>query len=136
MLDLWSNTLGDAGAAQLARALPGHATLSELSLGRNGVGDAGAAALAAVLGGGGCGALRQLALAWNDIGDSGADALAAALPAVPALRELNLYVNDAIGDAGADALAAAAAARADAGSPVIVTVRTPRERAERSGAAL
>merc|ERR1711924_65487 len=47
-LDLYFNSIGDAGAAALAEALPA-SKLTTLSLGSNSIGDAGAAALVKAL---------------------------------------------------------------------------------------
>jgi hypothetical protein len=79
-VDLYGQrSVGPAGTARVARALPRHA-----------------------------GALRTLALYGCDAGDAGARSLAAALPSLRRLETLDLRWN-AVGDAGAASIARAAA---------------------------
>ncbi len=70
------NGIGDAGAAALAAAVKGHATLARLDLSGNGIGEAGAGALAEALLRGPPAALTRLDLGNNQLGDVGAHAVA------------------------------------------------------------
>ena len=107
-------SLGDEGAAALARALPsGYCVLTNLMLGRNGITDVGATALAEAMPRSEL--LYLLNLANNEIGDDGAAAFARALRAGSDVYTLGLSWNR-VGDAGAIALAEALAARRSAPS--------------------
>eukprot|EP01045_Picozoa_sp_COSAG04_P029626 COSAG04_NODE_4915_length_1827_cov_2.114583_2_plen_484_part_00 len=94
------NTLGDAGVAALAKALP--PTLEWLALEGTGCGDEGLVALAAALPA--LTRLDSLDFGRNPLGDAGVAALAKALP--PSLDELYL-ADTGCGDDGLVALAAA-----------------------------
>jgi hypothetical protein len=96
------NRIGDNGATELARALAGNATLTELHLNNNTIGDAGATELARALAGNAT--LTALHLNGNYIGAAGATELARALAANATLTRLALYNNN-IGAAGATELA-------------------------------
>jgi Ran GTPase-activating protein (RanGAP) involved in mRNA processing and transport len=107
-------SLGDEGAAALARALPeGYCVLTNLLIGRNGITDVGAAALAEAMPKSQL--LYLLNLANNEIGDDGAAAFARALRAGSDVFTLGLSWNR-VGDAGAEALAEALASRSGAPS--------------------
>ena len=97
-------TLGDAGVAALAKALP--PTLETLEFGETGCGDDGLVALAAALP-----ALTRIAglyLYTNPAATArGWVALAGALPSLPALEELSATGSTGMGSEGAAALAAA-----------------------------
>lgn len=85
--------LGDMGAKAVAKALmPGRGSaIRELCLGSNSIGDAGARELALALGSG-C-TLRRLSLRHNKITDEGAEALAMALASNSELEELDIWGN-------------------------------------------
>ena len=103
-LQLSSNNISDAGATDLAQALHHNSTLKVLHLSRNNISYAGATALAQALHHNS--ALKELHLSCNNISDAGATALAQALHHNSALKELDLSHNN-ISDVGATALAQA-----------------------------
>ena len=103
-LSLTSSNIDDAGATELARALAGNATLTELYLEFNNIDDAGATELARALAGNAT--LTELCLEFNNIDVAGATALARALAGNATLKDLFLSRNN-IGDAGATELARA-----------------------------
>ena len=108
---LQDNTIGDAGAAALAAALPESPRLNDLRLGGNQIGDDGATALANALGRfpNLSSGLHGLRLSGNRIGDAGGIALATALRAEgTGLTRLELATNR-LGDGAAAALGAALA---------------------------
>ena len=76
-LDLSSNALGSAGAAEVARAFAGMPVLNNLDLGWNSIGPEGAMAIAEALKVNPV--LTNLNLGNNSIGDDGAEAIAEAL---------------------------------------------------------
>ena len=96
------NTQMDDDVVELAKALKGNTTLTELSLNNNNIDDDGASALADALKGNNT--LEYLDLSENNIGDDGASALADALQINNTLEYLDLTENN-IGDDGANDLA-------------------------------
>ena len=104
---LWVNnnpSLGDAGVAALAKALP--PTLETLELGQTGCGDDGLVALVAALPA--LTHLRNLFMNSNPAATArGWVALAGALPSLPALWSLFVENSTGMGSEGAAALAAA-----------------------------
>ena len=103
-LSVWSNNIGDAGAASLAEAMKVNTKLTQLDLQSNNIGDAGAASLAEAMKVNTT--LTQVNLKSNNIGDAGAASLAEAMKVNTKLTQLDLQSNN-IGDAGAASLAEA-----------------------------
>jgi Ran GTPase-activating protein (RanGAP) involved in mRNA processing and transport len=101
-LDLRNNSIGDAGATDLANALRVNTTLNSLDLGWNNIGAAGAKDLANALRVNKT--LNSLVLSFNNIGAAGAKDLANALRVNKTLNSLVLR-NNSIGAAGATDLA-------------------------------
>ncbi|KAL9965620.1 hypothetical protein ACROYT_G029447 [Oculina patagonica] len=104
VLNLYSNNIGDHGAAGLAEALQNNTSLTGLNLCFNNIGDHGAAGLAEALQNNT--SLTELYLSVNNIGDHGATGLAEALQNNTSLTVLYLSYNN-IGDHGAAGLAEA-----------------------------
>ena len=104
-LFLGGNSIGDAGATQLADALRTNTSVKELYLGGNSIGDAGATQLADALRANT--SVKLLYLSDNSIGDAGATQLADALRtnSRSGLAWLRLDDNKSIGEAGATQLA-------------------------------
>lgn len=98
------DTIGDDGAAAIARAIESEDVVEKLMLSEAGIGPRGAAALARALES--SKTLRELWLGGNEVGDAGAASFGEALRANRHLRELLLYSNG-VSDKGAKALAAA-----------------------------
>ena len=97
-LDLYMNSVGDVGAAALAKALEINPAITTLSLSNNDITDVGAAALAEALKAKNT-ALTTLDLSENKISDVGAAALAEALKTKnTALTTLSLESNFNIRD--------------------------------------
>jgi Ran GTPase-activating protein (RanGAP) involved in mRNA processing and transport len=102
-LDVSHNTLGDLGAAALARGLRG-AVLGSLDVAHNDLGSAAAAALATLLRTNP--SLTHINLSWNALGDDGATALADSLTRNHRLQSLALR-RCGIGNPGAMTIAKA-----------------------------
>ena len=98
------DTIGDDGAAAIARAIESEDVVEKLMLSEAGIGPRGAAALARALES--SKTLKELWLGGNEVGDAGAASFGEALRANRHLRELLLYSNG-VSDKGAKALAAA-----------------------------
>ena len=96
-LDLRGNSIGDAFAASLSKALTANSSLTDLDLSYNSIGDDGAASLSEALTANS--SLTDLNLSGNSIGAVGAASLSQALTANSSLTNLNLSRNF-IGDDG------------------------------------
>ena len=110
VLNMYGNSLGDEGAANLASLFADGGALSGLTtlgIGVNSIGAAGAAALGKAIGSCPTCKLSTLGLYRNDVGDEGAMALAESVVA-PNIDLQNLFLGgNGISDTGAVALASA-----------------------------
>lgn len=105
-LDLFCNSIKDAGAAAVSVAIIANPAIRTLDLGWNSIGDSGAAAIAKALKAG-C-FVSKLGLEQNAIGENGGYALASALCRNTSLTELRLAGNP-VGEVAAVKLGESAA---------------------------